>query len=338
MRILALTLASVLASAFLLLFLAACATHMPDESKIGLPANESANLNTTVPAEAPQVLTPVVPTEADFAEMEQTAKDFAYAWQRFNVSAMYPLLHSPLRGRVSGLQLEDLLVYFQPKDKVQVVFDSINKTDDGYAAVMTRGTDIVGWSRHMVPVVLEADGWRVAWFDDITTPRGILESCRAKVQVGEDDPPEVLTAKMMSASSCIANGAKVLKDVSLCAHATYDRQRCYSNLGVALDRDGWVQVCVNETDEKDDAVSRANCLREVAAQQEDISICREIDTKRVERYFCIGELAALKRAPYECNDAINDYTLKLCLQEYVKTVGNDIDVCDNPAWQKFFEC
>lgn len=314
--------------AVVFLVLAACAAQERMQLPVttGVAANESVNET---------VMTVIDTSVQDRMMIEANARTLVDGWQDWNASEMYPVLSLDLQGRVSAKQLQGLMDHFPPKDRTYVLFKLVNKTSAGYHAVIYRGNDYSGWELHEVPFVFQKDTWHAVLFDDITTVEGIVGKCKAKTDPQPDDTPEVAQGKAHSASSCLFNAAIVLRNASLCGHAIHDQEACFERLGVQLDKEGWIDVCDSTSG---DATTRSQCLWRTAKRLEDVSLCRSIATNRTERYMCLGEVGALLREPWQCNDAMNDYMLKLCAKIYADTAESHLDLCKNDVTAKFYNC
>lgn len=318
------------AVAALFLLLVACA----GEKAIVLPEHIA------VPAIAPEVpveepMTVVDTSAQDLMVVEGDARALVKGWQDWNASEMYPVLSLALQGRVNATQLQSLMDYFPPKDRTFVLLKKVEAFGPAYRATIYRGSDYLGWETHDVPFAFEKDGWHAVLFDDLTTVDGIVGKCKAKTGQQPDDTPEVAQGKAHAASSCLFNAAVVLRNASLCGHALYDQERCFGRLGVELDRDAWIMVCGSGAY---DATSRSQCLWKTAVRLADVEMCRSIPTNRTERYMCLGEVGALVHEPWQCNDAMNDYLLKLCAKSYADEAESHLDLCKNDATARFYNC
>jgi hypothetical protein len=333
----------------LLLLLAAC-TVPPPSDRSALYVNE-----TPKPApEAEPVGTPIVIDTApamnetvnhnetaddtpNMVRLDDVVKGFAEALTRFNTTDMYPYLHDALKQRMTAEQLASVLLYFAPKNKLAANFQEVRKSGSDYVGIVNYGSDYTSWQVLELPLVHEEGEWHVKWFDEYSTRDGLIAACSAKLVAGPDDTAQVVAARQISASSCFEAAAQALRDSTICPYAVYDRERCYGELGVVFTKDMKIKMCTDTTGVQDNTTI-AKCLWDLAVSESDVGICRDIETNRVERYFCLGQLGGMEDQPYQCNDSINDYTMKLCLQKFIDQSHDKAEVCANPQWTKFVNC
>ncbi|MEK6822367.1 MAG: hypothetical protein AABY13_00940, partial [Nanoarchaeota archaeon] len=111
------------------------------------------------------------------------------------------------------------------------------------------------------------------WFEEYTSRDRLLAACLGKRNVTDEDVAETSIAKALSASSCVAEAARVLDDETLCPYAVYDRDRCYSALGIELTKEQKVVMC-SDTSGVTDNVTIATCLWDLAKVEVDVNVCR----------------------------------------------------------------
>jgi hypothetical protein len=327
-----------------LLLLAACAVPPASEKSIIYQLQHPVveNVSQQEPVVAVKQMEVVVPVaevtvKPSLERLEARAKAFADAWQRFDVPSMYSYLYEELRQRIDPVELADVLLYFKPKDRAYVNFEEIRSDGTDYWAVMQQGNDYTGWKTYVIPFVHESGEWNLQWGDEYSTREGIIASCGAKTSMNDTADAKVAAARALSASSCMEAGALAIDDPTICPYAVYNRDRCYRDLGIVMTKQQRIDMCKDTTGVKDN-ITIAQCLYDLAVSESDVAICKMIEKNRVERYFCIGELSAVTHAPENCNDAINDYTMRLCLEKYIDETQSTYDICRDPKWKTLVDC
>jgi hypothetical protein len=332
----------VLATILLLLVLSACLPAMPEIKHQGAiqPENQTAPREYIINATAPEgqenaTVSPEPGASAiDVNEAETVARKFAAGLHAYSAAAMYPYLSKRLTDRYTPEQLERALVYFKPKDRMYAEFSSIaasnmTSSPSGYVALLRYGNDYIGWQMLELPLALE-DGWKVVWFDNLSTNKGIIEMCTARLK-SEADDYKVTEARTLAASSCIADIAVDLHDSTLCPFAFFDRERCLRVLNATVPLSDEISGC---TQTSPDNASMSKCLWNLAREEDSYAICRTMAPDRIERYGCLGELGSYHHDLSMCNEAFNDLTLRFCLRNYIDANHNAREVCTNATYAK----
>jgi hypothetical protein len=264
--------------------------------------------------------------------MEAAGWAFSRALQSWNVQQIHSLLSQRVTDRYTPEQLGVALAYFKPKDRSYARFEAIETNNDtGKPVALIRwGSDYTAWDVLALPINKENGSYKLDWMGDLATDDGIVASCMARL-TQDAESAKVLEARKYSSSSCIADIAVALHDPDLCTRAFYDRGRCLRALGATLPIDTMIAGCIATSP---DNAALARCVWDLALETGNMDVCRSIAANRLERYGCLGQMAAATGDPGVCSEAFNEYTTRYCLERYLEDNGNFADVCAVPAFKQ----